>query len=147
ALRGLAEANGLVGARVGEVMAGAVLSHSRDFNLAREALLDAGLAPQTPGTTMQMACGTSLQAALILAAKIATGESDSGRAAGAAPVSDSPVVLGPKLQKRMIALARARSLGQRAAAFKGFSFGEIAPVAPSTTEPRTGLSMGEHCEL
>jgi len=147
ALRGLAEANGLVGERVGEVMAGAVLSHSRDFNLAREALLDAGLAPQTPGTTLQMACGTSLQAALILAAKIATGAIDSGIAAGADTVSDSPVVLGPKMQKRMIALSRARSVGERAAAFKGFSFGEIAPVAPSTTEPRTGLSMGEHCEL
>src|SRR5690606_34012778 len=105
ALRGLAEANGLVGERVGEVMAGAVLSHSRDFNLAREAVLDAGLAPQTPGTTVQMACGTSLQAALILAAKIATGEIDSGIAAGADTVSDSPMVLGPKMQKRMIALS------------------------------------------
>jgi len=147
ALRGLAEAHGLLGERVGEVMAGAVLSHSRDFNLAREALLDAGLAPQTPGTTLQMACGTSLQAALILAAKIATGAIDSGIAAGADTVSDSPVVLGPKMQKRMIALSRARSVGERAAAFRGFSFGEIAPVAPSTTEPRTGLSMGEHCEL
>lgn len=147
AIGGLADKFGLKGERVGEVMAGAVISHSKDFNLAREALLDAGLSPLTPGTTMQIACGTSLQAALTLAAKIATGEIDSGIAAGSDTVSDSPVVLGPKMQKRMIALSRARTTGEKFKAFKGFNFGEITPVAPSTQEPRTGLSMGEHCEL
>ncbi|MCD7060522.1 acetyl-CoA C-acetyltransferase [Pelagibacterium xiamenense] len=147
AIGGLAEKYGLKGERVGEVMAGAVISHSKDFNLAREALLDAGLSPFTPGTTMQIACGTSLQAALTLGAKIATGEIDSGIAAGSDTVSDSPVVLGPKMQKRMIALSRARTAGEKLAAFKGFNFGEITPIAPSTQEPRTGLSMGEHCEL
>jgi acetyl-CoA C-acetyltransferase len=124
-----------------------VIAHSKDFNLAREALLDAGLAPSTPGTTLQIACGTSLQAALVLAAKIATGEIDSGIAAGSDTVSDSPVVLGPKMQKRMIALSRARTTGEKLQVFKGFNFGEITPVAPSTQEPRTGLSMGEHCEI
>jgi acetyl-CoA C-acetyltransferase len=147
AIDGLVEKYGLRGQRIGEVMAGSVISHSKDFNLAREALLDAGLSPNTPGTTVQIACGTSLQAALILAAKIATGEIDSGIAGGSDTVSDSPVVLGPKMQKRMIALSRARTAGEKLAAFKGFNFGEIAPVAPSTQEPRTGLSMGEHCEL
>ncbi|RDE08028.1 acetyl-CoA C-acetyltransferase [Pelagibacterium lacus] len=147
ALGGLAEKYGLKGQKIGEVFAGSVLSHSKDFNLAREALLDAGLSPATPGTSLQIACGTSLQAALVLAAKIATGEIDSGIAAGSDTVSDSPVVLGPRMQKRMIALSRARSAGEKFAAFKGFNFGEIAPVAPSTQEPRTGLSMGEHCEL
>ena len=147
AIGGLADTYGLKGQRIGEVMAGSVISHSKDFNLAREALLDAGLSPNTPGTTVQIACGTSLQAALILAAKIATGEIDSGIAGGSDTVSDSPVVLGPKMQKRMIALSRARTTGEKLAAFKGFNFGEIAPVAPSTQEPRTGLSMGEHCEL
>jgi acetyl-CoA C-acetyltransferase len=147
AIGGLAEKYGLKGQRVGEVMAGSVISHSKDFNLAREALLDAGLSPQTPGTTIQIACGTSLQAALTLGAKIATGEIDSGIAAGSDTVSDSPVVLGSKMQKRMIALSRARTTGEKFSAFKGFNFGEIVPVAPSTQEPRTGLSMGEHCEL
>ncbi|WP_421950955.1 acetyl-CoA C-acetyltransferase [Pelagibacterium sp.] len=147
AIGGLAEKYGLKGQRIGEVMAGSVISHSKDFNLAREALLDAGLSPQTPGTTIQIACGTSLQAALTLGAKIATGEIDSGIAAGSDTVSDSPVVLGPKMQKRMIAMSRARTTGEKLSAFKGFNFGEIAPIAPSTQEPRTGLSMGEHCEL
>ena len=96
---------------------------------------------------MQIACGTSLQAALVLGAKIATGEIESGIAGGSDTVSDSPVVLGPKMQKRMIALSRARTAREKFAAFKSFNFGEITPVAPSTQEPRTGLSMGEHCEL
>ncbi|WP_417584927.1 acetyl-CoA C-acetyltransferase [Pelagibacterium sp.] len=147
AIGGLADKYGLKGQKVGEVMAGSVISHSKDFNLAREALLDAGLSPHTPGTTIQIACGTSLQAALTLGAKIATGEIDSGIAAGSDTVSDSPVVLGPKMQKRMIALSRSRTTGEKFSAFKGFNFGEITPVAPSTQEPRTGLSMGEHCEL
>src|SRR5690606_21931344 len=82
ALAGLADKFNLRGERIGEVMAGAVIAHSRDFNLAREATLDAGLSPRTPGTNIQIACGTSLQAALILGAKIATGEIDSGIAGG-----------------------------------------------------------------
>jgi acetyl-CoA C-acetyltransferase len=147
AFAGLAEKFNLKGERIGEVMAGAVIAHSRDFNLAREALLDAGFSPNTPGTNIQIACGTSLQAALSLGAKIATGEIDSGIAGGSDTVSDSPVVFGDKFQHRMIDLSRARSGGDRFKVFKGFSFGELAPVAPSTQEPRTGLSMGEHCEL
>lgn len=147
ALAGLAEKFNLKGEKIDEVMAGAVLSHSRDFNLAREATLDAGFSPRTPGTNMQIACGTSLQAALSLGAKIATGEIDSGIAAGTDTVSDSPVVFGNKFQHRMIDLSRARTGGEKLKAFKGFSLGEVMPVAPSTQEPRTGLSMGQHCEL
>jgi acetyl-CoA C-acetyltransferase len=147
ALGGLADKYNLKGEKIDEVMAGAVINHSRDFNLAREAALDAGYSPRTPGTTMQIACGTSLQAALTLAGKIATGEIDSGIAAGSDTVSDSPVVFGDKFQHRMIDLSRARSAGEKLGAFKGFSFGELTPVAPSTQEPRTGLSMGQHCEL
>ena len=147
ALGGLAEKFNLRGEKIDEVAAGAVISHSRDFNLAREATLDAGFSPRTPGTNMQIACGTSLQAALMLGAKIATGEIDSGIAAGTDTVSDSPVVFGDKFQHRMIDLSRARTGGEKLKVFKGFSFGEVMPVAPSTQEPRTGLSMGQHCEL
>jgi acetyl-CoA C-acetyltransferase len=147
AFGGLVEKYGLKGARIGEVMAGAVLSHSRDFNLAREALLDADISPLTPGTTMQIACGTSLQAALSLGAKIATGEIDSGIAGGSDTVSDSPVVFGDKVQHRIIDLSRARNGRERLKTLSGFTLGELRPVAPSTQEPRTGLSMGQHCEL
>jgi acetyl-CoA C-acetyltransferase len=147
ALGGLADKFNLRGERIGEVLAGAVIAHSRDFNLAREAAIDAGLAPRTPGTNIQIACGTSLQAALILGAKIATGEIESGIAGGTDTVSDSPVVFGDKFQRRMIGLSRARTTGEKLKLFKGFNFGELTPVAPSTQEPRTGLSMGQHCEL
>lgn len=147
ALTGLADKYGLKGAKIDEVMAGAVINHSKDFNLAREATLDAGYSPFTPGTTMQIACGTSLQAAMTLGAKIASGEIESGIAAGADSISDSPVVFGGKFAHRMINLSRARSLGERFGVFKGFSFGELTPIAPSVNEPRTGLSMGQHCEL
>ncbi|MFC0008673.1 acetyl-CoA C-acetyltransferase [Devosia nitrariae] len=147
ALGGLVDKFNLKGEKIDEVMAGAVINHSRDFNLAREASLDAGLSPRTPGTTMQIACGTSLQAALTIGNKIMTGEIDCGIAAGSDTVSDSPVVFGDKFQHRMINLSRARSAGEKLGVFKGFSFGELTPVAPSTQEPRTGLSMGQHCEL
>ena len=146
-LGGLADKYGLKGQKVDEVIAGAVIGHSRDFNLAREATLDAGLSPRTPGTTMQIACGTSLQAALVLAAKIASGEIDSGIAAGSDTVSDSPIVFGNKFQHRLLDVNKARSTGEKFKAFKGVSFGELTPVAPSVNEPRTGLSMGQHCEL
>ncbi|WP_224703540.1 acetyl-CoA C-acetyltransferase [Devosia aquimaris] len=146
-LAGLADKYGLKGEKIDEVVAGAVIGHSRDFNIAREASLDAGYSPRTPGTTLQIACGTSLQAALMLGAKIASGEIDSGIAAGTDTVSDSPIVFGNKFQHRLIALNKARSTGEKFKAFKGFSFGELTPVAPSVNEPRTGLSMGQHCEL
>lgn len=147
-LGGLADKFGLRGEKVDEVIAGAVINHSRDFNIAREALLDAGLSPRTPGTTMQIACGTSLQAALVLAGKIASGQIDSGIAAGSDTVSDSPIVFGPKFQHRLLAANQAKTTGQRLKTMaKGFSFGELAPVAPSVNEPRTGLSMGQHAEL
>lgn len=146
-LGGVADKFGLKGEKVDEVIAGAVINHSRDFNIAREALLDAGLSPRTPGTTMQIACGTSLQAALVLAGKIASGQIESGIAAGSDTVSDSPIVFGPKFQHRLLDVNAARSTGDKLRAFKGFSFGELTPVAPSVSEPRTGLSMGQHCEL
>lgn len=147
-LSGLADKYGLKGEKIDEIMAGAVIGHSRDFNLAREASLDAGFSPRSPGTNIQIACGTSLQAALALGAKIATGEIDCAIAAGSDSVSDSPVVFGDKFQHRLIDLQKAKTAGQKVSTLtKGFSFGELAPVAPSTQEPRTGLSMGEHCEL
>jgi acetyl-CoA C-acetyltransferase len=147
ALGGIADKYNLKGEKIDEVMAGAVIGHSRDFNLAREATLDAGFSPRTPGTNIQIACGTSLQASLALGAKIATGEIDSAIAGGTDNVSDAPIVFGHKFQHRLLKLNRARTGGEKLGAFKGFSFGELTPVAPSTQEPRTGLSMGQHCEL
>lgn len=147
ALKGLAEKFNLQGSHIDEVTGGSVVAHSRDWNIAREALLNAGFAPSTPGLTMQQACGTSLAGALGIAAKIASGQIECGIASGADTASDAPIVFGKKFSKRLIALSRARSFGQKLGVFKKFSFGELTPIPPSTNEPRTGLSMGQHCEL
>jgi acetyl-CoA C-acetyltransferase len=147
ALDGLVDRFGLAGARVGEVVGGAVVTHAKDWNLAREAVVGSKLSPATPATTLMQACGTSLQAALGIAAKIATGQEDSGVAIGSDTTSDAPIVFQRKFAQRLVASSRARSTGARLAAFKGLSPAELAPLPPATSEPRTGLSMGEHAEL
>lgn len=146
-LNGLVSKTDLAGERIGEVAAGAVVVHSADWNLARESLLNTKLDPHTPGTTLQLACGTSVQATLMLAAKIASGQIDSAIAAGADSISDAPLTFQRRLAKRLVGLSRAKSFGEKLAAFKGFGPSELAPVPPGTGEPRTGLSMGQHCEL
>ncbi len=146
-LNGLVDKYHLTGVHIDEAIGGAVVSHSRDWNLAREAVLGSKLAPSTPGITLQQACGTSLQAAMILHAKIASGQIECGIAMGADTTSDAPVVFKEKFAHRLVEAQNAKSLGQRLAAFKGFSPAELAPQAPSVSEPRTGLSMGQHTEL
>jgi acetyl-CoA C-acetyltransferase len=146
AIDGLADRFGLDGLQIDEVMAGAVITHSKDFNLAREAVLSSKLSPLTTGITMQQACGTSLQAALTLAAKIATGQIDCGIAAGTDTTSDAPIVFGKKFSKRLIQLGQARDMKQRLGLLKGFNPKELKPVSPTNGEVRTGLSMGAHCE-
>ena len=146
AVRGLVDRFGLDGAQLDEVIAGAVTSHPKDFNLAREALLSTRLSPLTPGITLQQACGTSLQAALMIGAKIATGQIECGIAAGTDTTSDPPIGYGRKFSQRLVKANAARSAKQRLRAFKGFSPAELKPVFPANAEPRTGLSMGQHCE-
>jgi acetyl-CoA C-acetyltransferase len=146
AVRGLVDRFGLDGAQLDEVIAGAVTSHPKDFNLAREALLSTPLSPLTPGITLQQACGTSLQAALMIGAKIATGQIECGIAAGTDTTSDPPIGYGRKFSQRLVKANAARSAKQRLRAFKGSSPAELKPVFPANAEPRTGLSMGQHCE-
>jgi acetyl-CoA C-acetyltransferase len=147
ALSGLVDRFSLAGVHIDEVVGGAVVTHSRDWNLAREAVLGTKLAPTTPGITMIQACGTSLQAAMGIAAKIAVGEIESGIACGSDTTSDAPIVVSRPLAKRLVAAQQGRSFGQKLSAFKGFGLGELAPQPPSVAEPRTGLSMGQHTEL
>lgn len=146
AIEGVVQKFHLAGEVIDEVVAGAVTTHSRDFNLAREAILSTSLSPLSPGITLQQACGTSLQAALMSGAKIASGQIECAIVAGTDTTSDVPVVFQDRFAKRLVALSRARSIGQKLAAFKGFGLHELAPQAPKNAEPRTGLSMGGHCE-
>ncbi len=146
ALDGLVDRCHLSGVHI-EVVGGAVVTHSKDWNLAREAVLGTKLARSTPGITLIQACGTSLQAAMGIAAKIAVGEIDSGIAVGADTTSDPPIVFQKRFADRLVKAQGARSLGQRLGAFKGMGLGELSPQPPITAEPRTGLRMGDHCEL
>ena len=146
-LQALVERYALENATLGEVNAGAVITHTRDWNLAREALLGTRLSPATPAVTMQQACGTSLQAAMMAAAKIASGQIDSAIAAGTDTVSDVPIVFGSKFSRRLVSLGKARDIKSKLAVFKGLKLKELAPVPPSVNEPRTFMSMGQHCEL
>jgi acetyl-CoA C-acetyltransferase len=146
-LGGLVDKYRLGGVHIDEAIGGAVVTHSKDWNLAREAVLGTRLAPTTPGITIQQACGTSLQAAAMIGAKIATGQTESGIAMGSDTTSDAPIVFKQKFAHRLVEAQNAKSMGDRLKAFKGFSPAELAPQPPSVGEPRTGLSMGQHAEL
>lgn len=147
-LGALVERFGLHGVELGEVAAGAVIKHSADWNLAREALLSSGLAPTTPGITTARACGTSLDNAIIIANKIISGQIDVGVAGGSDTTSDVPIVYSRALQQRLLAMNRARGTMEKLkAAVRGFSLRELKPSFPGVAEPRTGKSMGDHCEM
>ncbi|TWG93669.1 acetyl-CoA C-acetyltransferase [Luteimonas sp. J16] len=145
-LGALVEKFGLHGQQLGEVAMGAVIKHASDWNLGREAALSSGLSALTPGITMQRACGTSLDTINLIATKIATGQIESGIGGGSDTTSDVPIVYGKSLRRRLLAANAAKTAKDRLAAFKGFRLRELKPDFPGVAEPRTGKSMGEHCE-
>ncbi|WEK30468.1 MAG: acetyl-CoA C-acetyltransferase [Candidatus Pseudomonas phytovorans] len=146
ALEGLIERYRLHGLRLGEVVAGAVLKHSRDMNLTRECVLGSRLSPQTPAYDIQQACGTGLEAALLVANKIALGQIDCGIAGGVDTTSDAPIAVNEGLRHILLQANRGKSLGERLKPFLKLRPHHLKPELPRNGEPRTGLSMGEHCE-
>jgi acetyl-CoA C-acetyltransferase len=147
AIDGLVTRFGLQGERVGEVVAGAVLKHSRDFNLTREAVLGSRLAPETPAYDLQQACDTGIQAAVAVANKIALGVIDVGIAGGTDTTSDAPIAVNERLRKILLEANRAKTLQGRLAALTKVRPAHLAPSIPQNSEPRTGLSMGESAAL
>ena len=147
ALDGLVERFNLHGERLGEVVAGAVLKHSRDFNLTRECVLGSRLSPQTPAYDLQQACGTGLEAALLVANKIALGQIECGIAGGVDTTSDAPIGVNEGLRKILLQANRGKSTGDKIKSLLQIRPRHLAPAIPRNGEPRTGLSMGEHCEL
>jgi acetyl-CoA C-acetyltransferase len=147
ALDGLVARFGLEGERVGEVVAGAVLKHSRDFNLVRESVLGSRLAADTPGIDLQQACGTGLQAAIHVADKIARGVIESGIGGGADTTSDAPVAISDKLRRKLMRVNAARDTRARLTALAQIRPTDIGLSVPQNGEPRTKLSMGEHAAL
>lgn len=147
AIDGLAERFGLAGERLGEVAAGAVLRHARDFNLTRESVLGSKLAPETPAFDVGQACGTGLEAAILIAGKIALGQAESGIAGGADTTSDAPIALNDELRGILLEANAARSNLDRLRALAKVRPGHLVPDFPRNAEPRTGLSMGEHTAI
>jgi acetyl-CoA C-acetyltransferase len=147
ALDGLVSRFGLEGERVGEVAAGAVLKHSRDFNLTRESVLGTRLDAATPACDLQQACGTGLQATIYVANKIALGVIDSGIAGGTDTTSDAPVAISDKLRKKLMKVNAAKDTTGKLKALGNIRPGDIGLEIPQNGEPRTGLSMGEHAAL
>ncbi|WP_121402870.1 acetyl-CoA C-acetyltransferase [Pseudomonas aeruginosa] len=147
ALEGLVERYNLHGERLGEVVAGTVLKHSRDFNLTRECVLGSRLAPETPAYDIQQACGTGLEAAILVANKIALGQIDSGIAGGVDTTSDAPIGVNEGLRKILLEANRGKSNLDKLKSLLKIRPRHVVPAIPRNGEPRTGLSMGESCEL
>ena len=147
ALDGLVERFELAGERLGEVVAGAVLKHPRDHGLTRESVLGTKLAPETPAYDVQQACGTGLEAAILVANKIALGQIDAGVAAGVDTTSDAPITLSDELRSVLVRANAAKGLTARLKELTRVRPGHIVPEPPRNEEPRTGRSMGEHCAI
>jgi acetyl-CoA C-acetyltransferase len=146
ALRGVVAKFKLEGQRLGEVAAGAVLKHSRDANISREAALDSGLSPQTPAYDVQQACATSLETAILVGNKIAIGQIESAIAGGVDSSSDAPVSLQDSLRKLILRLSRSKTNGEKLSLLAQLRPAMFKPSVPNVNERRTGMSMGEHCE-
>src|ERR1700709_1496242 len=147
AIDGLVDRHGLQGERLGEVVAGAVLKHSRDFNLTRESVLGSKLAPETPAYDIQQACDTGIQATVQVANKIALGQIEVGIAGGADTTSDAPIAAGERPRRTRPEANRAKRVQGRLAALAKVRPQHLVPAIPQNSEPRTGLSMGESAAL
>ncbi len=147
ALAGVVDKFDLKGQTLGDVALGAVIKHSKDFNLARECVIDSGLSMKTPGVDLQRACGTGLEAASLIGNKIALGQIDAGIAGGTDTVSDAPIVYKDKMRRMLLDINSARSFGDRLKAIASFRPSFLGPDFPSVLEPRTKLSMGESTEI
>ncbi len=145
-LKSLVERFELRGQTLGDVAGGAVLKHSRDFNLTREAVIDSGLSAQTPAFDVQRACGTSLDTTMLIGMKIALGQIEVGIAGGVDTASDVPIVYPKAYQQLLLRSARGKSFGEKVTPWLGLRPKHFKPSFPAVVEPRTGLSMGESCE-
>ena len=146
-LKGIVDKYGLQGKTLGDVSSGAVIKHARDWNLTRECVLGSGLAAETPAFDIARACGTALEAAILIGNKIALGQIDSGIAGGTDSISDTPIVYPDHYREILMASALGKSLGDKIKPWLGIRPRDFKPELPGVTEPRTGLSMGQSTEL
>ena len=147
AIDGLVSRYSLAGERLGEVVAGAVIKHARDFNLTRESVLGSHLAPTTPAYDIQQACATGLEAAILVSNKIKLGQIDSAITGGTDTTSDAPLALNDGLRKTLMKANYAKTTGDRLKALASIRPNQLAPEQPRNEEPRTGLTMGDHMAI
>lgn len=147
ALKALVEKKSLQNEQLGEVVLGSVMKRTSDWNLAREAVMESGLSPKTPAFDLIRACATGLEAAVAVRNKIALGQIEVGIAGGVDSNSDIPLVFSKAFSQKLFAFKKAKSLPERISALSKFSVGDLRPELPMVVEPKTGLSMGQHCEL
>jgi acetyl-CoA C-acetyltransferase len=147
AINGLVDRTGLDGQQLGEVVAGAVLKHARDWNLVREVVLGSKLAATTPAYDLQQACGTGLEAGILVGNKIALGQIDVAIAGGVDTASDAPIAVNDALRRALLDFNRAKTLQGRLTALSRLRPKDIVPEIPRNAEPRTGKSMGDHAAL
>jgi acetyl-CoA C-acetyltransferase len=147
ALNGLIARFGLQDQRLGEVAAGAVLKHSRDFNLTREVVLGSCLSPWTPAYDVQQACGTGLETTIHVANKIALGQITNGVSGGVDTVSDAPIAINEDLRRVLLQINAAKTVPKRLALLRKLRPTQVVPETPRNAEPRTGMSMGEHAAI
>ena len=146
-LKAVVQKYDLKGQTLGDVALGAVIKHSRDWNLARESVIGSGLSPRTPGVDLQRACGTSLEACILIGNKIALGQIEAGIAGGTDSISDAPIVYPDEYRSILLASHRGKSFKEKALPWLKLRPRHFKPVLPGVVEPRTGLSMGEHTEI
>ncbi|MBT8144905.1 MAG: acetyl-CoA C-acetyltransferase [Gammaproteobacteria bacterium] len=147
AMRGLVDRFALTGQRLGDVALGAVMTHPNDWNLARESTLGSGLSPETPAFDIRRACGTSLESVILIANKIALGQIDAGIAGGVDTISGTPILYDEDYRRLLLESSRARKTSERLKSFLKVRPRHFKPVVPGVVEPRTGLSMGQSCEV
>ena len=146
-LKAVVQKYDLKGQTLGDVALGAVIKHSRDWNLARESVIGSGLSPRTPGVDLQRACGTSLEACILIGNKIALGQIEAGIAGGTDSISDAPIVYPDEYRSILLASHRGKSFKEKALPWLKLRPRHFKPELPGVVEPRTGLSMGEHTEI
>ena len=146
ALDGLVGRFNLQGERLGMVAGGAVLKHSRDFNLIRECVLGSPLSPYTPAFDIQQACGTGLQAITAVADGIARGRYDVAVGGGVDTTSDAPIGVSEDLRLSLLEVNRARSPKDQVLGILK-ALPNLGIEIPKNGEPRTGMSMGEHAAI
>lgn len=128
------------------VVYGQVIVLPQAPNIAREVTLNCGLDPRTDAYSVSRACATSYQSTAAVIQAIQCGEIEIGLAGGADSTSVLPITASRPLADALLAVGKARTLGQRLRALRGLRPRHLIPKPPAIKDYTTGLGMGEIAE-